>query len=332
MNDRTLIGLRLLNEYQRDFPLVAEPYGVIADQLGLDEATVIDAYREGLASGAISRIGAVVAPRRIGASTLAAMAVPPDRLEEVAARVNARVEVNHNYEREDHWNLWFVVAARDEAQRAATLAGIGAETGLPVLALPLVKEYHIDLGFDLRGGERARPASAMTTRPACALPGLEAALLAALQEGLPLVTRPFSALGARAGLSEAMAIEIIETWLRDGVLKRFGVVVRHRELGYTANAMCVWDVAEEKVDDLGRQLARFADVTLCYRRERAMPHWPYNLYCMIHGKARDEVLALRRSAAGALGLDMFPHRVLFSQRRFKQCGARYLPLSGVLAP
>ncbi len=101
------------------------------------------------AEGAISRVGAVVRPNSIGASTLAAMAVPPDRLDEVAARVSARPEVNHNYEREHRLNLWFVVAAATPEHVQSALRAIEAETGLPVLDLPLEREYHIDLGFDL---------------------------------------------------------------------------------------------------------------------------------------------------------------------------------------
>ncbi|RTL58114.1 MAG: Lrp/AsnC family transcriptional regulator [Rhodocyclaceae bacterium] len=324
MNDRTPIGLRLLNDYQRDFPLVSRPYADIAARLGLDEATVIAAYREGLADGSVSRIGAVVTPRRLGASTLAAMAVPAERLETVAGAVNTHNEVNHNYEREADLNLWFVVAAEDEARRRAVLHNIAADTGLEVLSMPLREAYHIDLGFDLHGIDAPRIPQYETGTPACALPALERTLLSALQEGLPITAHPYAELGAKAGLSEAMTLEMLEGWLRDGLVKRFGVVVRHRALGYTANAMCVWDVADEEVTALGRQLAAVPGITLCYRRERALPRWPYNLYCMIHGKARNEVLALRNAEAARLGLDRFPHEVLFSRRSFKQCGARYV--------
>ncbi|HEY3432152.1 MAG TPA: Lrp/AsnC family transcriptional regulator [Rhodocyclaceae bacterium] len=323
MNDRSPMGLRLLNDYQRDFPLVAQPYADIAAHLGLDEATVMDAYREGLTNGTISRIGAVVAPRRLGASTLAAMAVPEDRLEAVAAIVNAHCDVNHNYEREDHWNLWFVVTANNEDRRAAVLKDIETKTRLPVLSMPLREEYHIDLGFNLQGDDRPKVAQAENSRAPCALPAIEQALLTALQEGLSLSSRPYALLGEKAGLSEAMTLEMLSGWLADGLLKRFGVIVRHRALGYTANAMCVWNVPDDEVTELGRKLAAVPGVTLCYQRERALPQWPYNLYCMIHGKAREDVLALRQREAAKLGLDRFPHQILFSNRCFKQCGARY---------
>jgi len=139
----------LLNDYQRNFPLEPRPFARIADELGLREDDVLAMLADLQAGGTVSRIGAVVRPNTVGASTLAAMAVPAERLEEVAALVSARPEVNHNYEREHALNLWFVVAAADKAAVKATLDAIAAETGLPVVDLPLQTAYHIDLGFDL---------------------------------------------------------------------------------------------------------------------------------------------------------------------------------------
>ena len=144
------INRTLLDRYQRDFPLTAEPYAVIAGELGLEERQVIarlDALKQ---SGAISRIGAVVAPHRAGWSTLAAMAVPKDHLEETAALVSALPEVNHNYEREHAFNLWFVVTGEDKDHVARVLCNISERTGLDVLDLPLEQAFHIDLGFPLR--------------------------------------------------------------------------------------------------------------------------------------------------------------------------------------
>ena len=140
---------RLLNDYQRDFPLEPRPFARIADELGLRETDVLALLADLQAGGTVARVGAVVRPNTLGASTLAAMAVPGERLEAVAALVSARPEVNHNYEREHPFNLWFVVAAADRAAVRATLDSIAAETGLPVVDLPLQAAYHIDLGFDL---------------------------------------------------------------------------------------------------------------------------------------------------------------------------------------
>jgi DNA-binding Lrp family transcriptional regulator len=141
---------KLLDLFQRDFPLVPRPFEALAERLGITEAEVLERLRHLQDSGRISRVGAVLAPRRLGGSTLAAMAVPEERLDEVAALVSACREVNHNYEREHPLNLWFVVTAPDEAGVAETLRQINARTGLPVLDLPLTEEFHIDLGFPLQ--------------------------------------------------------------------------------------------------------------------------------------------------------------------------------------
>ena len=149
MLDLDAIDRRLLDGYQRRFPLVPRPYRRLADDLGIEEDEVIARLERLHAAGAVSRVGAVVRPNAAGASTLAAMAVPPARLAEVADLVSGYAEVNHNYEREHELNLWFVVAAGDRVGVDAVLADIAARTGLQVLDLPLEETFHIDLGFEL---------------------------------------------------------------------------------------------------------------------------------------------------------------------------------------
>lgn len=143
------IDRRLLDDFQRDFSLEARPFAVLAGRLGIDEAEVIGRLERLQAGGAIARIGAVFRPNRVGASTLAAMAVPPDALERVAAVVNGYAEVNHNYAREHRLNLWFVITAPEAARVQAVIAEIEARTGLAVLDLPMERGYHLDLGFRL---------------------------------------------------------------------------------------------------------------------------------------------------------------------------------------
>ena len=148
-------------------------------------------------------------------------------------------------------------------------------------------------------------------------------LLAALQDGLPLVPQPFAALGAKVGMAEQDVIAALARLRAEGVITRLGVIVRHHEVGYRANAMVVWDVPDEQVAEAGRTLAALPFVTLCYRRPRRPPVWPYNLFCMIHGRERDQVEAQIAEAAKAARLDDIQRAVLFSRRRFKQRGARY---------
>ncbi len=321
---------RLLNDYQRDFPLVPRPFAAIGAETGIDECTVLARFRNFAQNGVVSRIGAVFAPRRLGASALAALSAPVDRIDAIAARVSAVPEVNHNYLREHAFNLWFVITAESGQRLSAVVHEIERDTACPVLLLPLEEEFHIDLGFCLAGRVREAPVASTLALPAfgdaaCALPEIERSLTRALQTGLPLQARPFEALGRSVGLSEHTVIEMLERWQAEGLMKRFGVVVRHHELGFRANAMCVWDVADDQVGTMGRRLATEPQVTLCYRRKRILPQWRYNLFCMIHGKSRDEVMSARDDIAERLDLDRWPHAILFSTRRFKQRGARYLP-------
>ncbi len=141
---------RLLNDFQQDFPLSPTPYADIARSLGITEAEVLVRLAAFKRDGTVSRVGAVVRPNTVGVSTLAAMAVPPEKLEAVAAIVSGYAEVNHNYEREHRINLWFVATAPDVARLRTVLDEITIRTGYEVLSFPLVEDYHIDLGFDLR--------------------------------------------------------------------------------------------------------------------------------------------------------------------------------------
>ena len=316
---------RLLNDFQRGFPLCEAPYAVVAKALHVTEDWVLGTMRRLAAEGIVSRVGGVFRPGSVGASTLATIAVPPARLAAVARVVSAHRGVNHNYEREHRFNLWFVANAADHAELDALLARIERETVLRVHALPLVREYHIDLGFDLDGvAPKMQAVRSGIARP-LHLDAAERRIVAALQEGLALSPRPYLALSELAGLAgddgERRVLARLRTWLDEGTLKRLGIIVRHRPLGFTANAMAVWDVPDDAVDAAGERLARVPGVSLCYRRLRSLPAWPYNLFCMIHGRERRVVDAKLDAIAGEQQLGGHPHARLYSRTAFKQRGA-----------
>jgi DNA-binding Lrp family transcriptional regulator len=145
----TTLQKKLLNDFQRDFPISATPFADIAEKLNVTERDVLQAFQELSEQNFISRIGAIIPPNQIGVSTLAAIFVPENELEIVAEKVSNFSEVNHNYERENALNLWFVVIANDATHLDDVIAEIEQETGFDVLRFPLEKEFFIDLSFNM---------------------------------------------------------------------------------------------------------------------------------------------------------------------------------------
>lgn len=152
LNKQQLSSLEkhLLNDFQHEFPLVSRPFQELAERLGVSEEIVMQSLDKLQKQGYISRVGAVFRANSIGASTLAAMAVPEERLEQVAEIINEYSEVNHNYQREHAFNLWFVLTASDEYALNSVMDDIEERTGFEVMYLPMLEDYHIDLGFDLK--------------------------------------------------------------------------------------------------------------------------------------------------------------------------------------
>jgi DNA-binding Lrp family transcriptional regulator len=159
------------------------------------------------------------------------------------------------------------------------------------------------------------------------LDDIDRQLIALIAHGLPLSPRPYEALAKQLEpyhrVTEQQIIDRIQQLQDIGYIKRYGVVVRHHELGYTANGMVVWDICDNQVNELGHCIGKFDCVTLSYRRPRRLPEWPYNLFTMVHGRSRDEVIARVNDIVECCELHDIQHEILFSTRRFKQRGARY---------
>ncbi|MDI3337611.1 AsnC family transcriptional regulator [Defluviimonas aestuarii] len=314
------IDRRLLDDFQRDLPLVPRPFAAMGEVLGVDEAEVLQRLDILHARGMVSRVGATVRPNTAGASTLAAMAVPSDRIEEIAEIVGAEPGVNHSYLREDAWNLWFVATAPDATALEAALGRIGSRTGLRVLDLRLVRPFNIDLGFRLAPGARQEMSESRAVNTDV-LEQSDRPILQALTAGLPLTLRPFRAVAQSLSRNECDIIARIAALSDAGLLTRVGVIVRHRAIGWSANAMVVWNLPEDRIDAAGPALARQRGVTLCYRRLTVPGIWDYPLYSMIHARSRSEALSILAEAAALPELAGAAHRVLFSTRCFKQTGA-----------
>ena len=151
---------------------------------------------------------------------------------------------------------------------------------------------------------------------------IDRAIVRATQAGLPLVSRPYAEVAAGLGLDAEELIQRLQRMLDLRVIRRIAAVPNHYALGYTANGMTVWDVADEQVDELGRQVGALPCVSHCYRRPRHLPDWPYNLFAMVHGLSRQEVEEKTRAIAAVLGAACRAHEVLYSTRMLKKTGLR----------
>ena len=318
----TPLELRILDEFQRDLPLVSHPFAVMADTLGVSEEDLLDQLAKLRATGTMARVGATCRPNTVGASTLAALSVPEWRVEEVAQIVGAEPGVNHSYLREDEWNLWLVATAPDQAALEALLARLSEATGLRVLSLPLKRAFNVDLGFKLAGPRHTlkmdQPADTSVIAPG------DRALLQQLTDGLPLVRAPFAEVGAVLGLSEATVLERIGVLVNARIITRLGVIVRHRALGWRSNAMVAWKLPEDRIEAAGNALLRHPGVTLCYQRHLS-EGWENALFCMVHAKSRSEALDTIAAARALPEMAGAEPRVLFSVRCFKQTGAQIAP-------
>jgi DNA-binding Lrp family transcriptional regulator len=328
----------LVDGYQSGFPVEARPFAAVGDALGISEGEALSRVERLRERGVFRRFGAVLNPPVIGSSTLAAVQAPDDRFDEIAGIVNGYRQVNHNYRRDHEWNMWFVVTAADRETRDRILDEIEERTGCEVLNLPMLTDYYIDLEFPVVNDDRfARESLAETDVDATRiseeatgdLSALDARVLLAIQDGLPLSKTPYRDVaervtaderGVEAGVDDVLAS--IRRLLDDGCIKRIGCVVNHVVTGFDANCMVVWDVPDGELDERGVDVGSLPYVTLCYHRPRRPEQdWQYNLFTMIHGRESEAVDAKIDELAGEYL--PFEHERLYSTETLKQTGAQY---------
>ncbi len=313
------IDLLLLDNWQRNFPLVNRPFAQIAADLEIDGAEVITRLKRMKKAGRITRVGATCAPNTVSASTLAAVSAPHRALDRVAQIIGAEPGINHSYERENDLNLWFVATGPDRAHIDKTLDRITDLTGLQVFDFPLVRPFNVDLGFRMNGGATQLRAPRPTNLEA--MRSGDRRLLQLLTTGLPITAKPYAEIADQLGCGETKVQKRIAALTEAGIISRFGVIVRHRALGWSANAMVVWNIAPDRIAETGPRLAALPGVTLCYERKPAPEIWPYRLYNMIHARSRTEAADVLDCARALPELQSVDHEVLFSTRCFKQTGA-----------
>lgn len=324
----TIADWRALDRLQDGLPINAEPFGIVAKALNLTVDALLALVRDWLDAGILTRFGPLFDAERIGGAVrLCAMSVPRNQLDKVAERVNAHPEVAHNYERQHKLNMWFVLASDRPERLDDVTALIERETGLSVLGLPKLKEFFIGLKVTPPPGTGLpeTPLPERVTRIAALPPRLDETdrhLVAALQTGLPLVPRPYDVIAGQTGLAPDAAVARIADMQRRGAIRRVAAVPNHFALGWTENAMTVWDVDEDAIDVLGAQIGRLPFVSHCYRRPRLLPDWPYSLFAMVHGRSRAEVDNKVAAIAGICGAQLCASDRLYSMRILKKTGLR----------
>lgn len=332
------IDARILNEIQRDFPLVRRPFADLGARIGIGERDMLSRVERLHAGEApvIRQISAIFDTRKLGYdSMLVALKVPRDQLERAAEELNRNPGISHNYERSGQFNIWFTIAVPADA--ALSLEEQVARLAWKVRAdhyalLPTLALYKIGVQLDVERGARS---DARTTPPsarggtkeevlevrASRMPtARDIDLVRLLQRDVPLVPKPFVQWADEASLSLEALIAEAERFIAEGRMRRFAAVLRHQKAGFISNGMAVWKVPPERAEEVGRMMASFRAVSHCYKRP-TYPHWPYSHFTMIHGRSEAEVEAVAEAIAKETGIT--EHLVLYSLREFKKTRVPY---------
>ena len=311
--------MRLLKEIQSHIPLVPRPFLEIAKRINAREEEVIRSLRTMKEEGIVRQISPIYDTKAAGYdSALIAFKVSGERLKEAVALINSHPGVSHNYEREHDFNLWFTLAVPPDSELGleGTVNLIARLSGAEEhLILRVVRTFKIGVKLDYGEiSEREKP-RVLEEKRVSELSPFEKEVIKITQEDIPLTPRPFRDIGELLGVGEEEVLETLRALKDKGVMRRFSAILFHRKVGFVANGMAVWKVPKEKVADVGLYLASLKSVSHCYERT-TVGRWNYNLFSMIHGRCRDEVLELVEKIGDELGIR--EKKVLFSRSEFKK--------------
>ena len=319
----------LLNLMQSDFPLVQRPYAELGARAGIDEAEALRRVREVRAAGVIRQICAIYDTKALGySSALVAMRVPEDRLRQAAAVVNAHPGVSHNYRRNHDFNMWLTVAMPPGHDLDAVIARlhelVGAESTRP---MPTLRLFKIEVNLDMAGGrardERGAPAYTEERREAAQHETITAddiAYIRATQGDLADIEEPFASVAEELGWPLERVLAHAASMRERGFMRRYAAIMNHRAAGFRANGMAVWQVPEERIDEFGRFVAGYRNVSHCYQRP-TYPDWPYNVFSMLHDP---KVAGVEETAAAiARETGVGEYRILYSSTEFKKIRLPY---------
>lgn len=329
------IDRQILNKIQVSFPVDPHPYRLIGRETGLSEIEAWERVQNLKTKGIIRRIGGIFDSRSLGyVSTLCAAKVPADKipvLKEITQEIN---EITHNYLRNHLYNIWFTVIASSQERLEEIISIVRTAIGSDeVYSLPASKIFKIGVNFKLEEETKKSTASEnMIEEKKTYNSQLEErfqsyivteedkALIRRLQDNLPDSLNPFSDIAVGLHSDEEQVITSTRRLLEYKVLRRLGAILYHQKAGFTFNAMGVWIVPEEQVNEVGFKMAEFQEVSHCYQRP-TLPDWPYNIFTMIHGQSKQECEQIMASISQVTKADNY--EMLFSLSELKKCSMSY---------
>jgi len=306
----------LLGALQGELPLVSTPFAFIGQTIDMSEKEVIKRTERLKREGIVRQLSAQFDARALGyRSSLVAAKVEPERIDEAASVINAYPGVSQNYRRNNDFNLWFTIAVAPASRLGLekTIQILGDEAGCStVRSLPTLKLFKHSGGD---GGEGQGTEDGHSDEKYVPLTPLEIECVRLLQRDLPLQPRPFDALAKNGEVAADELLAAAKNLLKRGQIRRFGAVVQSRKPGFSASAMGVWVVPENRVDDFGSKMSQNRAVSHCYLRP-TYEDWPYNLYTIVHGRSVDECESIINDLAIDSGLT--EKQALYPTREYKK--------------
>ena len=319
---------RLLNLMQGSFPLAVRPFQHVASLAEISEEEVLTRVQRLLDGRIIREITPIFDTRALGyKSMLVAAKVDPEFPHRAASFINTHPGVTHNYLRNHDFNLWFTLAVEPDSQLGmdGTLEVMAAKAGAEsIRQLPTLKLFKIRMDLEMEGGTDAL-ATAGEAQPPVELDPIELsaqdiAVIRASQGKMPAIAEPFAPAAERLGTSQEEVLRRLESLRERGALRRTAAILYHRRAGFSANGMGVWEVPEDRILDVGIQMAATRGISHCYQRP-TYADWPYSVFTMAHGRSKEECDAVLDSIAEATGIT--GRATLYSSTEFKKVRMLY---------
>ncbi|PNV82915.1 MAG: Lrp/AsnC family transcriptional regulator [Sulfurimonas sp.] len=314
----------ILSRIQKNFPLVARPFEAIANELNISEDEVLDVLQEQKRSNIIRQTSAIFDTKRLCyISSLVAFKISADKISDAVKIINSHPGISHNYERNHDFNIWFTLAVAPDSKLGLekTLEVLAQATGAEdYIMLPTLKLFKINVKLNTTGKDEKKEEVKRVKHTDIELTPLHHAVIRAAQYDIEMTQEPFKKIVDTLNIDYDTFFSILNELQKAGVMRRFASILNHRKAGFSANAMVVWDVDEEKGEEVGERAAAFSAVSHCYLRPK-YENWPYNLFTMVHGKNTDETNAIIAEMASEI--DSKSHMPLYSSREFKKVRIEY---------